>query len=211
MCSPLHYRLPDTTQQHQTHHRYSYPPYSHLYSHWVRPLQPSTAPTHCPTASYPLQHLYNTLQSTALQHFYSLQPLQHPSELAADQAASLSRLANGLRHAFVAALCCARVLELQHIGLQVRVLAELKGGLTAVNRVAGWRHRAVRHEIPLRCHVYLRICATKSHFGATWRQNDKTPHMSLYFMTSRAAPDLRIARVCSRAKQGPGAGGAGSI
>ena len=31
-----------------------------------------------------LQHsttLYNTLQSTALQHFYSLQPLQHPSAL----------------------------------------------------------------------------------------------------------------------------------
>ena len=24
--------------------------------------------------------LYNTLQSTALQHFYSLQPLQHPSD-----------------------------------------------------------------------------------------------------------------------------------
>ena len=27
--------------------------------------------------------LYNTLQSTALQHFYSLQPLQHPSALVA--------------------------------------------------------------------------------------------------------------------------------
>ena len=45
----------------------------------VRALQPSTAPTVCLTASYPLQHLYNTLQSTALQQFYSLQPLQHPS------------------------------------------------------------------------------------------------------------------------------------
>ena len=43
-------------------------------------LQPSTAVTHCLTASYPLQHIYNTLQSTALQQFYSLQPLQHPSE-----------------------------------------------------------------------------------------------------------------------------------
>ena len=87
MCSPLHYRLPDTTQQHQTHHGYSYPSSSHLSSHWVRALQPSTAPTVCVTASYPLQHLYNisttrynTLQSTALQQFYSLQPLQHPSD-----------------------------------------------------------------------------------------------------------------------------------
>ena len=62
MCSPLHYRLPDTTQQHQTHHGYSYPPSSHLSSHRVRPLQPSTAVTHCLTASYPLQHFYNTLQ-----------------------------------------------------------------------------------------------------------------------------------------------------
>ena len=35
MCSPLHYRLPDTTQQHQTHHGYSYPSSSHLSSHWV--------------------------------------------------------------------------------------------------------------------------------------------------------------------------------
>ena len=75
MCSSLHNRLPDTTQQHQTHpwthHGYSYPPSSHLSSHWVRPLQPSTAPTHCLTASYPLQHFYNTLQhSTTL---YSLQ------------------------------------------------------------------------------------------------------------------------------------------
>ena len=71
MCSPLHYRLPDTTQQHQTHHGYSYPSSSHLSSHWVRPLQPSTAVTHCATASYPLQHFYNTLQhSTTL---YSLQ------------------------------------------------------------------------------------------------------------------------------------------
>ena len=71
MCSPLHYMLPDTTQQHQTHHGYSYPPSSHLSSHWVRALQPSTAVTHCLTASYPLQHFYNTLQhSTTL---YSLQ------------------------------------------------------------------------------------------------------------------------------------------
>ena len=36
------------------------------------------AVTHCLTAPYPLQHFYNTLQSTALQQFYSLQPLQHP-------------------------------------------------------------------------------------------------------------------------------------
>ena len=79
MCSPLHYRLPDTTQQHQTHHGYSYPSSSHLSSHWVRALQPSTAPTHCLTASYPLQHFYNTLQSTALQQFYNLQPLHLPS------------------------------------------------------------------------------------------------------------------------------------
>ena len=64
--------LPDTTQQHQTHHGYSYPPSSHLSSHWVRALQPSTALSVCLTASYPLQHLYNisttlynTLQSTA--------------------------------------------------------------------------------------------------------------------------------------------------
>ena len=33
MFYPLHYRLPDTTQQHQTHHGYSYPPSSHLSSH----------------------------------------------------------------------------------------------------------------------------------------------------------------------------------
>ena len=66
MCSPLHYRLPDTTQQHQTHHGYSYPPSSHLSSHWVRPLQPSTAVTHCATASYPLQHFYNTLQHSTV-------------------------------------------------------------------------------------------------------------------------------------------------
>ena len=68
MCSPLHHRhvhrLPrDTTQQHQTHHGYSYPSYSHLSSHWVRALQPSTADTHCPTASYPLQH--STVYSSA--------------------------------------------------------------------------------------------------------------------------------------------------
>ena len=53
-------------------------------------------------------------------------------QLAADQAASLPRLANGLRDAFEAALCCARALELQHTAPQVRVLAELKGGLTAM-------------------------------------------------------------------------------
>ena len=41
-------------------------PSSHLSSHWVRPLQPSTAPTHCLTASYPLQHLYNTLQHSTV-------------------------------------------------------------------------------------------------------------------------------------------------
>ena len=64
MSSPLHYRLPDTTQQHQTHHGYSYPSSSHLSSHWFRALQPPTAPTHCLTASYPLQHFYNILQST---------------------------------------------------------------------------------------------------------------------------------------------------
>ena len=41
-------------------------------SHWVRPLQPSTAPTHCPTAPYPLQHFYNTLQhSTVYSSTYS--------------------------------------------------------------------------------------------------------------------------------------------
>ena len=67
------------------------PSASHLSSHWVRALQPSTADTHCPTASYPLQHLYNTLQSTALQHFYSLQPLQHPSGIGhANQGACLA-------------------------------------------------------------------------------------------------------------------------
>ena len=66
MCSPLHYRLPDTTQQHQTHHGDSYPASSQLSSHWVRPLQPSTAVTHCPTASYPLQHFYNTLQHSTV-------------------------------------------------------------------------------------------------------------------------------------------------
>ena len=54
----------------QTNHGYSYPcsypPSSHLSSHWVRPLQPSTAPTHCLTASYPLQHFYNTLQHSTV-------------------------------------------------------------------------------------------------------------------------------------------------
>ena len=86
MCSPLHYRLPDTTQQHQTHHGYSYPSSSHLSSHWVRALQPSTPLTHCLTALYlyssytaSIQQLYRLYSYTAIQQLYSIHPLQHPS------------------------------------------------------------------------------------------------------------------------------------
>ena len=47
-------------------------PSSHLSSHWVRALQPSTALSVCLTAPYPLQHFYNTLQhSTVYSSTYS--------------------------------------------------------------------------------------------------------------------------------------------
>ena len=38
--------------------------------------------------------LYNTLQSTALQQFYSLQPLQHPSVWVPDSSRQIAYLAN---------------------------------------------------------------------------------------------------------------------
>ena len=95
MCSPLHYRLPDTTQQHQTHHGYSYPSSSHLSSHWVRALQPSTPLTHCLTALYlyssytaSIQQLYRLYSYTAIQQLYSIHPLQHPSERRQGEASS---------------------------------------------------------------------------------------------------------------------------
>ena len=70
----FHCTIGSQTPPNNTHHGYSYPPYSHLSSHWVRPLQPSTAHTHCPTASYPLQHsttLYS-LQLYSISTVYNL-------------------------------------------------------------------------------------------------------------------------------------------
>ena len=46
-------------------------PSSHLSSHWVRALQPSTALSVCLTASYPLQHFYNTLQHSTVYNLYN--------------------------------------------------------------------------------------------------------------------------------------------
>ena len=64
-----------------------------------------------------------------------------------------------------------------------------------MNSNVRWRQASscVAKYLLLRCHVYLRICVANLDFGFVNRQNDKTPYMSLYFMFSRAAPDLRIA------------------
>ena len=81
MCSPLHYRFPETTQQHQTqthdgyliHHLHTF---LHTGSGLYNPLQQS----HIVSRPHILYNISTTLYSLQLYSIStSLQPLQHPS------------------------------------------------------------------------------------------------------------------------------------
>ena len=77
LYAPRHHPTTPDTSWISIHHLHTF---LHTGSGLYNPLQHSQCVSR-PHILYNISTtLYNTLQSTALQHFYSLQPLQHPSE-----------------------------------------------------------------------------------------------------------------------------------
>ena len=66
MCSPLHHRLPDTTQQHQTHHGYTYVHHLHTFLHTGSGLYNPLQHTRCVLRPHILYNLYSTLQHSTV-------------------------------------------------------------------------------------------------------------------------------------------------